>query len=307
LKVGQHIHKYLLANKAKAEYGEAVIQQVAQALEIGYRTLYWAMNFYERFPTMPDPRPRLTWTHFRILLSVKDETVRQALENRVLTEALNTRELLELAKKANQSLLGDDYIKQLVVKRGCPNVYRIKTNKYEDAEMQCIDLGFRISLDTAFFSLPEYPEGTIIKVESKKGKPVFTELTEDDSHLLYTYPGSVKEIIDGDTVWVNFHLGFNTYIDQKIRLRGINASGIETESGEKAKAFISKKLGACKIIVVKTHYRDKYDRYLGDLFYDPKSTDMFQLAESGNYLNQELLDNRLVNNYSDDEESYKKR
>jgi hypothetical protein len=46
-------------------------------------------------------------------------------------------------------------------------------------EMQSIDLGFRICLNTTLFKLPEYPEGTIIKVESKNGKPIFIELMKD--------------------------------------------------------------------------------------------------------------------------------
>jgi micrococcal nuclease len=109
-------------------------------------------------------------------------------------------------------------------------------------------------------------------------------------HELYTYRGEIKEVIDGDTLWINLDLGFNTWTLQKVRFRGINTARMGTEIGIKAKKFIERKLKPCEFIIVKTYYRDKYNRYLADIFYNRNEIDPFKVAEKGIFLNQELLD-----------------
>ncbi|MBN2535382.1 MAG: hypothetical protein JXB88_21065 [Spirochaetales bacterium] len=42
--------------------------------------------------------------------------------------------------------------------------------------------------------------------------------------------------------------------------------------------------------IAKTYYRDKYNRYLADIFYDRNGKNLFQVAETGIYLNQQLLE-----------------
>ena len=113
----------------------------------------------------------------------------------------------------------------------------------------------------------------------------------------FTYVAVVKEIIDGDTLWVNIDLGFSTFICQKLRLRGINAEAPETEIGRKARSFIVSRLGACGFIIIKTYWRDKFDRYLTDVYYNRRKQDVPDVAENGAFLNQELLDKGLVVRY----------
>ena len=115
--------------------------------------------------------------------------------------------------------------------------------------------------------------------------------------MLFTFKGFIKEIIDGDTLWVTLDIGFKLRSDQKVRLRGINAESIETEAGRKAMEFITDTLHPCKFVIVKTYWRDKFNRYLADIFYDKNETDIFKIAENGTYLNQELLDKKLVDKY----------
>jgi len=50
-------------------------------------------------------------------------------------------------------------------------------------------------------------------------------------------------------------------------------------------------------IVVKAYHKDKYSRYLADVFYKKNNDDIFTIIKTGNFLNQELLDNNLAVKY----------
>jgi endonuclease YncB( thermonuclease family) len=106
----------------------------------------------------------------------------------------------------------------------------------------------------------------------------------------YTYQASVLEIVDGDTLWAEINLGFNISTTQKLRLRGINAPEIETPGGIASKQYIEDCLKGCPFIAIKTYWRDKYTRYLADIFYDDPKKDLLHVIQKGNFLNQELLD-----------------
>jgi len=48
--------------------------------------------------------------------------------------------------------------------------------------------------------------------------------------------------------------------------------------------------------VIKTHGRDKYDRYLSDILYLKGSNDPQEVLRKGAFLNQRLLDERMAVN-----------
>lgn len=82
-------------------------------------------------------------------------------------------------------------------------------------------------------------------------------------------------------------LGFRTYSRQKLRLRGIDTPELPPTEGVKAKAFVEEILKRSKIITIKTYRKDKYDRYLADIFVGSKEI----------FLNQKLLDEKLAAAY----------
>ena len=55
-------------------------------------------QFYLSFPISHSLRDQLTWTHYRILLSIKNESERNYYTNQVILNDLSTRELEELIK-----------------------------------------------------------------------------------------------------------------------------------------------------------------------------------------------------------------
>ena len=74
---------------------------------------------------------------------------------------------------------------------------------------------------------------------------------------------------------------------EKLRLRGIDTPELKTPEGEKAKVFVQEILKKAKIIMIKTYRKDKYDRYLADIFVGSKKI----------FLNQKLLDEKLAVGY----------
>jgi len=53
---------------------------------------------------------------------------------------------------------------------------------------------------------------------------------------------------------------------------------------------LTNKLKPLDFIVVKTHWRDKFDRYLAVVFYLRNEEDFLEATGKGKYLNQELAD-----------------
>ncbi len=69
-------------------------------------------------------------------------------------------------------------------------------------------------------------------------------------------------VIDGDTLQVRIDLGFSIVIEQRLRLRGLDAPELGTGQGLATKRFVESRLKDCKFLIIKTHGSDKYDRYL---------------------------------------------
>ena len=269
--IGKHIKTHLLKYEDRADYGVSLIEKLSNEVDIDKTTLYQTVQFYEAYPKIFRARGKLSWTHIRSLLTLPDETTRKEFESRVLEEKLSTRELdLQIKEVLSQSpskrTESKSNAKQVLkTVREEPYVYRYKT--IHGKEM--VDLGFRMYLE-------------------KPNRPV---TTGDVTH--YTYKAYVIEVIDGDTMWVDIDLGFNTWTQQKVRLRGINTQPIETEIGQKAKEYIESELKDVSFIALRTYWRDKFTRYLVDVFYLKNNTDFPLTVKNGKFLNQKVLDNHL--------------
>lgn len=167
-----------------------------------------------------------------------------------------------------------------------------------------VDLGFMTYVESPYQEVRtgRPTKDNVVRVE----KSARVEKSEQDYQFTnmdkgvapyYTYKAYVIEVIDGDTIWVNIDLGFSTWTKQKLRLKGINAKELETAEGQNAKEYIEARLNQCKFIAVKTYWRDKYTRYLADIFYIKRETDINKVAQEGAFLNQELLDEGLAIKY----------
>ena len=90
---------------------------------------------------------------------------------------------------------------------------------------------------------------------------------------MYTYKADVVKIIDGDTIDVNIHLGFNVILyKQRIRLMGIDTPESRTRNlEEKARGLLSKQyvVDRCPVgsnIMIESLDRGKFGRILGNIW-----------------------------------------
>ena len=101
---------------------------------------------------------------------------------------------------------------------------------------------------------------------------------------MYEYKATVKEVYDGDTITVDFELGFGIILkSQKIRLIGINTPEIRGKS--KPEGLVSRDalreriLG--KFVTIKTSKdkKGKFGRWLGEVFMEEENINLWLLAE----------------------------
>ena len=109
--------------------------------------------------------------------------------------------------------------------------------------------------------------------------------------FLYHYKMTVTKVVDGDTVYGDVDLGFNIgFKKMEFRLSGINTpetKGTTREAGLTSKKFVEDAiLNKEVIIVTKKDGKEKYGRYLAEIF--------FLVGAEWISLNKTLLDKSLA-------------
>lgn len=96
---GREIVEEEQRGKARADYGSRVIETLSKRLmaEFGRghtaSNLWYMRGFYLAFPILHALRGELSWTHYRLLLSVKNEQARSFYLNEAVKANWSTREL----------------------------------------------------------------------------------------------------------------------------------------------------------------------------------------------------------------------
>lgn len=147
-------------------------------------------------------------------------------------------------------------------------------------------------------------EKDLFKVsQEKKQLPPGTPTLERPINPLNVYKAIVEKVVDGDTILVHIDLGFDVWVNERTRFRGINTAEIirngvpagETpDRAEQAKQFVAEKLKDIKFVVIKTYKTDMYGRYVSDIFYQPTIKKKEEVYEKGFFLNAELLNAGLA-------------
>ena len=107
---------------------------------------------------------------------------------------------------------------------------------------------------------------------------------------MYTYNAKLVRVVDGDTVDLKIDLGFDIWINERVRLKDIDAPEVRTrdlqekEKGLQAKAFVEEQFEKHgEDVIVHTIYnRGKYGRTIGDVEFDNGSRLSFMLLKTGN-------------------------
>jgi hypothetical protein len=97
--IGQLIVEEEQAGASKAEYGKAVLEGLAERLTAEYgkgfaaNNLRYMRQFYSLFPICHALRDELSWTHYRLLLKVENESARLWYMAEAANEGWSTRAL----------------------------------------------------------------------------------------------------------------------------------------------------------------------------------------------------------------------
>lgn len=95
---------------------------------------------------------------------------------------------------------------------------------------------------------------------------------------MYEYNVKITSVYDGDTVTGDVDLGFGVWMhNQKFRLYGINTAELKTkDESEKLKALAARdrlrELVLDKEVRIRSHGKEKYGRWLIEIWIDPLST-----------------------------------
>ncbi len=298
--IGRLLHSHVLANRARADYGEQVVARLAEDVKINQRVLYEMLEFHRAFPILRSSA-KLTWTHYRRLTRISAKAERRFYAQEAARSGWTVRELEERIKgdafgrgeTETEAVPGKTDGPPLSPKRGRLYTYRLlqRPTLHERSGEVRLDLGFEVHLTQALDGASK-PGAVVESIGDGDGYRL--QVSRAGPGRLYTYRAVVEEVIDGDTLRVEIDCGFQVWVRQKLRLRGIDAPEMPGAAGRRAKAFVERALSAVPFVVMTTTRPDKYDRYLSDLFYLPGATDPQAVLQNGLFLNQQLLDEGLA-------------
>lgn len=281
--VGDRLAGYL--DTVDAEYGTRTVSRLAEDVNLSRRILYDALKFRRLAPKVP-AQAQLTWSHYRRLISVQDASLQQRLLKSARDAGWSLDELnrqIQDAQGRAPSTGEQAGAAELRAKRGELFVYRTIEKHGEVA----LDLGFRdwrpardatLSVGDLVRSVPDGRRTTGYRLEPSGLR-----------RRIYAFPARLERIIDGDTIWASIDLGFDTWADRKLRLRGIDAPEPDSAAGVRARDWLAQTLEEAGDFVVTTTKVDLYDRYLADLFVMPGEGDLARVAAEGTYVNRALV------------------
>ncbi|MDR1329610.1 MAG: PDDEXK nuclease domain-containing protein [Oscillospiraceae bacterium] len=97
--LGERIFVEEQRGQDRAEYGDYLIKNLAESLEIefgsgfGYRQLAYCRKFYRTYPTIADIHKELNWFQYRLLSSIDDDFKREYYELEATNHSWTGREL----------------------------------------------------------------------------------------------------------------------------------------------------------------------------------------------------------------------
>lgn len=97
--IGQHIVEFEQAGSARAEYGKALISNLAKDLTLIHGRGFSRSNIvymrllYLRYPISQKPSHQLSWSHFVELLKIEDDLERKFYENQSIAEKWSVPQL----------------------------------------------------------------------------------------------------------------------------------------------------------------------------------------------------------------------
>jgi len=307
--IGERIVRVEQSGQIRAVYGSRLIPNISRDLGFKYKNGFSESNlramrkFYLSHP-IQHPGAELSWSHHKLLLGIKDTKKRQYFEKITLEKGWSKRDLrkalidneidIEEAVANPVSRKKSEKIKKIPFKRGrLFNYQLVDLNLKPQGNLLVVDCGFKILRRVLTDKIYLFSKGEIIESVKEKEEWKIQKALAGKDHL-YTYKAYLQRVVDGDTLVVQVDCGFDTWTEQRLRLKGLDCPPLTTQKGQKAMNFVEKALEEVDFIVIRSSKSDKYDRYLADIFYLPGEEDPAVVAGRGRFLNQELLDKKLA-------------
>ncbi len=270
-RMGRRIVDVVQNGKDRGDYGKRILRQLSRDLSAHYGGDFSLrkVQYIRRFAIVYQQsqlQAGILWSHYRELLAIEDPATREALEKRIIAEKLSRTQLEDLIAT---SLPSAPFA--FTPRPSSPGVFKVHIDPASGRPL--LDLGFGILRDIPIRGLRHLRDGEYLTLRGEKFARVDCE-----RGARYCWSGCTGEIIDGDTVTMRLSLGFDTFIDEKMRLRGVDAAERGTDAGKKAHRALTRLLKNRKSVTVITYSHDRYGRYVADLIAD------------GVYVNKALVD-----------------
>lgn len=91
--MGERIVREELKHKERADYGEYLIVNLAEDLEMHRRHLYRIVRFYRLYEIVATVSPQLSWSHYYELVDIDDDQKRGFYQNKAIINSWSVREL----------------------------------------------------------------------------------------------------------------------------------------------------------------------------------------------------------------------
>ena len=299
--VGRRLHGAIPKSRSgkRAAYGKEIVPQLARDVDVRERLLYEMLHFYRAFPKLPTSAV-LGWSHYRGLLRVGSRKARSYYVREADRHTWSVRRLeMHIDEKAFE-LAHDGGAGPVlpVMRRGRLFTYPV----VDRLGGPRLDLGFRIGCADDLVCLDGAAPGDIVESartgsRARTKRPYRIRKSDASEEEIYTYSALMTRVVDGDTLVLDVDCGFGIWHDPTIRLRGIDAPEMSTSKGLEVQAILEETLSQWPHVVISTRTRDKYGRYLADLFHLPGETEAARVLERGTCLNEELVAKGLAARY----------
>ena len=311
--IGDSIHEHLRASEGKTTYGEAFFDRLSNDLNLTKTLIYLMLRFRRGMPNV-QTFAHLTWSHYVQIIPLETQQQREFYERAASHESWSVRQLKDQIKSdlfADARQIGSAAYRpldqtdstSLTPRKGKLYTYRLIRSlpKQTAADRLVVDLGFNSSWSGPLDGIDDPRPGMIVTARKHRrgNAPSYRfAVNRHRGRKLYTVKAVCQRVVDGDTLLVRLDLGFQIWRTERLRLRGIDTPELYSSAGQQARDFVREALSQVPFMVVCTSARDKYGRYLADLFYLPGATAPLDVLSHGSCLNRELLDVGLARPYS---------
>ncbi|MCK5581398.1 MAG: thermonuclease family protein [Candidatus Omnitrophica bacterium] len=303
--IGKQICRAVKTSNGTISLSEKLYQDISRdiqkqaGLDLAAKTIGRAIQFSKNYPTFPE-NTTLGFTHYLALMRVHDPRLRLQLEKKAIKEGMKVEDVKVAVAKIN--VKRDPSCKNnthsLAVARGEPFVYHARrVSRIDGKDVIVIDCGFKINIEVPLHSRYKPVRGRIIRSTKEPDGQYQIHTCRKTPTGLYTYPAFIARVVDGDTVDARIDVGFGIWVNERLRLKGINAPEITTQAGLSAKHFLSTYFKKCPGVIIRTHKEGMYGRWLADIFALKGCKSPHTIAREGEYLNQILLDQGLAEIY----------